>query len=259
MITIKTTLSKLKHHMSQKEFKQIESIGLSKFVLVIVNICLFAIGLMLLRYVTVDVLNDLRQSIPISEEKILFNEVSNVLYGLFQVILFGILSYILFLNVVKMNYALFVKNAIYGLILFSIIQLPIYISPTALVLFLYIFLGIGFFLKRLIYIKKLYLLRDLYIISPTSKFGFFKRSKLNYIVYSPNQLMQINKKWLPFVDVQLDGRSYSRLSTDWEGPVATDAFYDVVVQSRFSGIKLKQSVTSIETEEGYLIGKGGED
>lgn len=259
MTTIKTTLSKLKHRMSQKEFKQIESIALSKLLLSIVDICLVTIGFMLVCYIPVDVLNNLRQSIPTSEEKMLFDEVSNVLYGLLQVFLFGILSCTLVLNINKMDYVSFVKNAIYGLILISIIQLPIYISPTALVLFLYIFLGIGFFLKRLIYIKKLYLLRDLYIISPTSKFGFFKRSKLNYIVYSPNQFTQINKKWLPFVDVTLDGRSYSRLSTDWEGPVATDAFYDVVVQSRFSGIKLKQSVTSIETEEGYLIGKGGED
>ncbi|MDT2840915.1 hypothetical protein [Vagococcus carniphilus] len=246
-------LKKIKQHVTQKEFLMIEGYNLLSIFQFFVSTALFMMSYwVLFSYVKIgmyQIFVELADNLTVSNysPSDILETTNNVFSGLLLLFIFPITLVFITRNVLNQDYRKFMKNFILSFMLFiagsmatatfSTSNLTSRFYGTFIVL-----LVMYIVLLRFNYLMRIKLLMSLGIVK-TQRISLLWKNSLNSIIWQPDSLIFLNKKWLPFVTVTMSGTSETILDSEWKQP-DTSTGYTIKIESCLSGVSIQKCISS---------------
>lgn len=244
---------KIKEHVTQKEFLMIEVYGLLSMLQFFVRTAWHMMSFwVLFSYIKTAIYrtyqelgNSLITGSYSSEELTLIT--NNLFLAAFTLIGLPILLFVLSKNISNQDFRKLTKNFITFFMSFILASMtPTTFNSSMLTNRFYgtfiVLLAVYVALMRFNYLMRIKLLMSLGIVK-TQRISLLWKNSLNSIIWQPDSLIFLNKKWLPFVTVTMSGTSETILDSEWKQP-DTSTGYTIKIESRLSGVSIQKCISS---------------
>lgn len=244
---------KIKQHVTQKEFLMIEGYNLLSMFQFFVSTALYMMSYwVLFSYVKIgmyQIFVELADNLTVSNysPSDVLVTTNNVFSGLLLLLIFPITLVFMTRNVSNQDYRKFMKNFITSFMLFIAGSMATATFSTSNLTSrfygTFIFLSVMYIvLLRFNYLVRIKLLMSLGIVK-TQQISLLWKNSLDSVIWQPDSLIFLNKKWLPFVTVTMSGISETILDSEWKQP-DTSTGYTIKIESRLSGVSVQKCISS---------------
>lgn len=158
------------------------------------------------------------------------------LFG-FPIMLFGCIKNISNQDVRKLLKHIFYFFMLYTVAMMSSVMLDVTNLSRNFYLIFSTLLFVYFILTRFKYLMRLRLLMAIGIVE-MKPISLFWKNSISYLIYQPDSLIFLNKKWLPYIKISMFNNGETILDSEWQEP-STATKHRLKIESRLSGVSFE--------------------
>lgn len=178
-----------------------------------------------------------------SEELTLIS--NNLFFSILFLFGFPIMLFVCIKNISNQDVRKLMKHNFYFFMLYTVAMMSsVMLDVTNLsrnfYLIFSILLLVYFILTRFKYLMRIRLLMAIGIVE-MKPISLFWKNSLSYLIYQPDSLIFLNKKWLPYIKISMFNNGETILDGEWQEPSTTTS-YRLKIESRLSGVSFEHRI-----------------